>query len=69
MTKFESLALNVQALILAKLGLEIASEECTNLPNLADKRRQDVTVVWRDICRKAGQRVCTIPTEILYHPK
>ena len=69
MTKFESLALNVQALILAKLGLEIVTEECANLSGLADKRRQDIAAVWREVCRKAGQGVCTIPEEILYDPK
>ncbi len=69
MTKFESLAVNVQALILAKLGLEVATEDCTNLSNLANKRGQDIATLWRDICRKAGQDVCTIPDKLLSYPE
>jgi hypothetical protein len=65
MIRFESLPTNVQALVLAKLGWEIALEGCANLPNLANKRRQEVAMVWRDICRKSGQGICTIPAEAL----
>ena len=49
----------------AKLGFEMASEGCENLQSLAYKRRQQVAMVWRDICRKSGQGICTIPAEAL----
>ena len=65
MIRFENLPANVQALVLAKLGFEMASEGCENLQSLAYKRRQQVAMVWRDICRKSGQGICTIPAEAL----
>jgi hypothetical protein len=69
MTKFEDLADNVRVLLLTKLRFELLRAGCDNLPRLARRRQQDVATVWRDICRKAGQRNCTIPVELLYDPR
>jgi hypothetical protein len=65
MAKFEELPGNVRALILAKLAAELAAHKSVNLNELAKIQRTDATRVWRDICRKAGQPVCTIPTEAM----
>ena len=65
MNSFEDLAENIRVLLQIKLVMEIKSEKCQNLSDLAQKRSEDVTRVWRDICRKAGQPVCTIPAEIV----
>jgi hypothetical protein len=61
MTRFEDLPRNMQALILAKLAVEMDFHKSSNIHHLASKRATDVTGVWRDICRKAGQSTCTIP--------
>ena len=65
MAKFEDLPGNVRALILAKLAAELAAHKSTNLHALAKIQRTDVTHAWRDICRKAGQPVCTIPADVI----
>jgi len=64
MAKFEELPGNVRALILAKLAAELAAHKSANLYQLARLQRTDAMHVWRDICRKAGQPVCTIPVEV-----
>jgi hypothetical protein len=65
MIEFDDLADNVQRLLYAKLSLAIVSENCVNIVDLAKKRRQDVDDVWRDVCRTAGQPVCTIPATVM----
>jgi hypothetical protein len=65
MIEFTELADNVQRLIYAKLALAIVSENCTNIVDLAQKRKKDVDEVWRDVCRTAGQPVCTIPSTVM----
>ena len=63
MNTFEHLAANVQALLLAKLAMELSAEGCANLHDLARKRDLDVTGTWRRICRMAGQPVCAVPVD------
>lgn len=65
MAKFEDLPENVRALILAKLAAELAAYKSINLYQLAKMQRTDLMHAWRDICRKAGQPVCTIPANIM----
>jgi len=59
--KFEDLPGNHQALILAKLALELSVQNVPNIHHLAEALQTDVMGVWRTICRKAGQPICTIP--------
>lgn len=47
--------------MLATLALELASANCKNVFELARKRHQSVSDVWRDVCRKTGQPRCTVP--------
>jgi hypothetical protein len=49
MVKFEELPEKVRALILAKLGAELAAHKSTNLYQLARMQRTDIAQVWRDI--------------------
>ena len=65
MNVFEELPRNIQALLRMKLLTELNSEKCENLFAMAKKRNEDVEHVWRDICRKAGQPVSSIPIEIV----
>jgi len=65
MAKFEDLPDNVRALILAKLAAELAVHKSANLYELAKLQRTEMMHAWRDICRKAGQPVCTIPAEAM----
>jgi len=65
MANFEDLPGNVRALILAKLAAELATHKAANLYQLASLQRTDAVHVWRDICRKAGQPVCTIPADVM----
>lgn len=64
MAKFEDLPENVRALILAKLAAELAAHKSVNLYQLAKLQGTGLTHAWRDVCRKAGQPVCTIPAEL-----
>jgi len=64
MPVFEDLPHRVRTLILGKLTLEIMHGGCGDIAELAKRREQAVAVVWRDICRKAGQPVCTVPRDI-----
>jgi hypothetical protein len=66
MTKFEELPGNHQALMLAKLALEMSTQNASNIHHLAKAQKTDVMSVWRAICRKAGQPVCTVPVAAMY---
>lgn len=59
--KFEDLPRNVQALILAKLAVEMNAARAHSIYHLAKMQKRDVPEVWRTICRKAAQPVCAIP--------
>jgi hypothetical protein len=63
MMKFEELPANARALILAKLATELRARNTANIYRLAQMRGIDVTSLWRSICRKAKQPVCTMPLE------
>src|SRR5689334_4318505 len=65
MVEFESLPPKSRSLILATLGLEIASADCASIFELARKRYQTVSDVWRDVCKKTGQPRCTMPSRVL----
>ena len=65
MAKFEELPENVRALILAKLAAEMATHKSTNIHQLARSQKVDIAQTWRSICRKAGQPVCTMSTQIM----
>ena len=64
MVEFDSLPQTTRSLILATLGLEIASANCRSIFDLARKRNQSVADVWRDVCRKGGQQRCTMPPRV-----
>lgn len=59
--KCENLPANAQALILAKLALELRAQDTASIDDLVQIRRTDVVSLWRSICRKAKQPVCSIP--------
>ena len=61
MNRFEDLPINVKALLLAKLAIELTTHRCTNLHELARKHDTDITTVWRNICRLSKQPVCSVP--------
>lgn len=61
LTRFEELPVNARALILAKLAAEMKSAKAYSIHDLAKMQRSDVDRLWRVICRKAAQPVCTIP--------
>jgi hypothetical protein len=63
--KFEDLDKNIQALIFARLALELKTHHCTNLQGLAKKLQTDLMGAWRAICRRSGQPPCAIPSEIV----
>jgi hypothetical protein len=65
MIKFENLPANVQALILAKLALELDTQNVVSIHHLAHKTQVDIKRVWSNVCRKARQPVCTIPVEAM----
>ena len=65
MTRFEDLPENQRALLLARLNLEMAAAKVPNIQHLARTLRGDLTGVWRNICRKAGQPVCSIPEKVM----
>lgn len=66
MKKFEDLPGNQQALMLAKLALEMSAQSASNIHHLAEAQKTDVMGVWRAVCRKAGQPLCTIPIAATY---
>lgn len=61
LTRFEELPVNARALLLAKLATEMRSAKAGSIHHLAKLQRSDVHGLWRVICRKAAQPVCTIP--------
>jgi hypothetical protein len=61
MQRFEDLPGNHQALILAKLAMAMSERNAPSIHHLARTRQTDLMGIWRSICRKAGQPVCTIP--------
>jgi len=69
MKKFEDLPGNNQALILAKLALELKTRGSPDIHDLAEKLHTDLLGIWWGICRKAGQPLCEPPIETLYEPQ
>jgi invasion protein IalB len=69
LTRFEELPLNARALILAKLAAEMKSAKADSIYHLARMQRSDVHGLWRIICRKAAQPVCTIPIGVCEEPE
>ncbi len=69
MTKFEDLPANIQALILAKLASELHGQKSPSIYHLAKRQHTDLMGVWRGICRKANQPICTIPLESMYRSR
>ena len=67
--KFEDLPPNTRALILAKLVGELHGEDSPSIYHLAKQRQTDLMGVWRGICRKANQPICTIPIASMYPPQ
>lgn len=61
MTRFEDLPANVKALLLAKLAIELKTNRCANLYELAKRRNTSITAAWRGICQLSKQPICTIP--------
>ena len=65
MVEFDSLPQNSRLLILATLELEIASENCKSIFDLARKRFQTIDQVWRDVCKKTALPRCTMPPRVM----
>jgi hypothetical protein len=63
--KFEELPANARALILAKLAIELRAQETASIDGLARMRQTDVMSLWRSICRKAKQPICSIPLDAI----
>ena len=61
MTKFEDLPANVRVLLFAKLALELRTNRCANLYELANKQRTDMVSAWHRICRMSNQPICMVP--------
>jgi hypothetical protein len=62
--KFEDLPANIQALLLAKLGMEVSARRCKTIHELAIRQRTDLMSVWKAVCRAAGQPPCAIPVGV-----
>ena len=65
MIPFDDLPRATRSLLLAKLNLEIVSANCANIFDLARKRNQPLSVIWRDVCRKAGGIHCLMPSGLI----
>ena len=63
--KFEQLPANARALLLAKLAVALRARNSTSIRDLAETQLIDVMSLWRSICRKARQPVCTIPADAI----
>ena len=63
--KFEALPANARALILAKLAVVLQAQNSASIHDLAETRRTDIASLWRSICRKAKQPVCSIPLDAI----
>jgi hypothetical protein len=61
MNRFEDLPANVRALLLAKLAIELKTNRCSSLYELARRQKTDMPTAWRDICRRSKPPACTIP--------
>lgn len=61
--KFEELPANARALLLAKLAVALRARNSASIHDLAERQLMDVTSLWRRICRKANQPICTIPSD------
>ena len=61
--KFEELPANARALLLAKLAIALRAQNSASIHDLAATQLIDVASLWRRICRKAKQPVCTIPSD------
>lgn len=61
--KFEELPANARALLLAKLAVALRARNSAGIHDLAETQPIDVASLWRRICRKAKQPVCTIPSD------
>lgn len=66
--QFEELPENVQALMLAKLAIEMKAAKAHSIYHLAKMKKSALSDLWRNICRKAAQPLCTIPMEALEKP-
>jgi hypothetical protein len=69
MQRFEDLPGNHQALILAKLAMTMTERNVSSIHHLARTFQTDLMGIWRSVCRKAGQPVCTIPIEAMEEQK
>lgn len=63
--KFEELPANARALLLAKLAVALRAQNSASIHDLARRQFTDVMSLWRGICRKARQPVCTIPADAI----
>lgn len=63
--KFEELPANARALLLAKLAVALRARNSASIYDLAETQLIDVKSLWRKICRKAKQPVCTIPSDVI----
>lgn len=63
--KFEELPANARALLLAKLAVALRTQKSATINDLAETQLIDVMSLWRSICRKARQPVCTIPADAI----
>ena len=61
MNRFEDLPVNVRALLLARLAIELKTNRCATLYELAKRQNTELAAVWRNICRLSKQPACTIP--------
>jgi hypothetical protein len=61
MNRFEDQPANVRALLLARLAIELKTNRCMTLYELAKRKNADMMTVWRDVCRLSKQPACTIP--------
>src|SRR5262245_34120549 len=65
MVDFDQLPQKTRSLLLATLALEISSNNCRSIFDLAARTKQSVQDVWRDVCRKTSQPRCTMPRLVL----
>lgn len=63
--KFEDLPANARALLLAKLAVALRARNSASIRDLSETQLIDVMSLWRGICRKAKQPICTIPAEAI----
>lgn len=61
MNRFADLPTKVRALLLAKLVIELTTNRCASLYELAKRQNTDMMTKWRDVCRLSKQPICAIP--------